>query len=97
MHVVSVEAATPQAKAFMDSLLASPSFDPEECSVTSRELRAIINKEPVAQLTRPMIEPVVDVVEDLWQLNHVTASYIGRLLGARFFSLTASSTIVRLL
>lgn len=81
MHVVSVEAATPQAKAFMDSLLASPSFDPEECSVTSRELRAIISKEPIAQLTRPMIEPVVDIVEDLWQLNHVTASYIGRAAG----------------
>jgi hypothetical protein len=79
-HVVSVETATPQAKVFIDALLASPLFD-AECSITSRELRAIISNEPISQLTRPMIEPVVDVVEDLWQLNHVTASYIGRAAG----------------
>jgi uncharacterized membrane protein len=29
-----------------------------------------------------MIEPALDVLEDLWQLSHVTPSYIGRAAGA---------------
>jgi hypothetical protein len=80
-HVVSVEASTPKAKAFLDAFLASPVYDAGDCSVSSRELRAIIGGEPMADLTRPMIEPTPDVIEDLWQLSHVTPSYIGRALG----------------
>lgn len=80
-HVVSVEASTPKAKAFLDAFLASPVYDAGKCSITSRELRTIISGEPIADLTRPMIEPAPDVIEDLWQLSHVTPSYIGRALG----------------
>jgi hypothetical protein len=29
-----------------------------------------------------MIEPALDVLEDLWQLNHITPSYVGRAGGA---------------
>lgn len=78
MHVVSAECSTPKAKAFIDALLSSPDFDSEECSLSSRELRALINGEPLAKITPPMIEPVPDIIEDLWQMSHVTASYIGR-------------------
>ena len=32
----------------------------------------------LAEVTRPMSEPFPDVIQDLWQLSHVTASYVGR-------------------
>ncbi len=80
-HVVSAECSTPKAKAFIDALLSSPVFDIEECSVSSRELRAIISGDPLAEITRPMVEPVPDIIEDLWQTSHVTASYVGRAAG----------------
>jgi hypothetical protein len=47
-------------------------------TLTSREVRAILDGEPLASLTRPMSEPFTDVIQDLWQLSHVTASYVGR-------------------
>jgi hypothetical protein len=47
-------------------------------TLTSREVRAIVNDQPLAGLTRPMSEPFTDVIQDLWQLSHVTASYVGR-------------------
>jgi hypothetical protein len=80
-HVVSVEVSTPKAKAFIDALLDSPVFDIEECSITSRELRAIIGPDSLADVTQPMVEPAPDVLEDLWQMSHVTPSYVGRAAG----------------
>lgn len=56
-HVVSVECSTPQAKAFIDALLASAAFDTEECSLSSRELRALITHDPISRITRPMVNP----------------------------------------
>jgi hypothetical protein len=80
-RVVSVECSTPQAKAFIDALLRSPVFDITECSLSSRELRALINKAPLNEITRPMVEPAPDVIEDLWQMSHVTPSYVARAAG----------------
>jgi nitrogen regulatory protein PII len=79
--VVSVETSTPKARAFVDSLLASPTFSKTEYTLTSREVRAIVSKEPVGQVTQPMSEPFPDVIQDLWQLSHLTPSYIGRAAG----------------
>ncbi|HZQ52620.1 MAG TPA: DUF389 domain-containing protein [Bryobacteraceae bacterium] len=81
-QVVSVEVSTPIAKQFVDALFAAPWFDPKQYSITTRQLRAILSSETVAAITRPMVEPALDVLEDLWQLNHVTPSYIGRAAGA---------------
>lgn len=41
-----------------------------------------MNGTPAREITRPMAEPSIDVFEDLWQLSHVTPSYVGRALGA---------------
>ena len=81
-HVISVETSTPQAKAFLDAVFGADWFDTKEYSITTRELRAIFSAERISDLTRPMIEPALDVLEDLWQLNHITPSYIGRAGGA---------------
>jgi hypothetical protein len=80
-HVVSVEVSTPKAKAYIDAVLSSALFDIAECTLTSRELRAIAGSQPLSEVTQPMIEPAPDVIEDLWQMSHVTASYIGRAAG----------------
>ena len=35
-----------------------------------------VRRVATANLTRPMSEPFTDVIQDLWQLGHVTASYV---------------------
>lgn len=81
-QVVSVETSTPCAKQLVDALFAAEWFDPSQYSVTTRELRAILSAEPVSALTKPMVEPALDVLQDLWQLTHITSSYLGRASGA---------------
>jgi hypothetical protein len=83
-EVLSTELPTPQAKAFLDLLLSSPHFDSERYTITSRELRAILSQTHPRELTYPLTEPAVDVFEDLWQLTHITWSYIGRAVSAGF-------------
>ncbi len=78
---VSVETSTPKARAFVDALLASPTFSAIQYTLTSRELRAIVSDEPVDKVTWPMSEPAPDVIQDLWQLSHLSASYYGRAAG----------------
>ena len=77
-QVVSVETSTPLAKRFIDAMFSAPWFNPQECSITTRELRAIFSSTSVFDITKPMVEPALDVLEDLWQLNHITPSYMGR-------------------
>lgn len=82
MEVVSAETSTPCAKAFIDALCSAPWFDAAQYSLTARELRAILTQEPFSAITRPMVEPALDVLEDLWQLSHITPSYAGRAVSA---------------
>jgi hypothetical protein len=77
-RLVSVETSTPKARAFVEALLNSPMLARTDYTLTSREVRAIVDDQPLAGLTRPMSEPFTDVIQDLWQLSHVTASYVGR-------------------
>jgi hypothetical protein len=79
-QVVSVETSTPKARLFAEALLTFPAFSTPDCSLTSRELRAIVDGTDLGELTKPMIEPFPDVIQDLWQLSHVTASYLARAL-----------------
>jgi hypothetical protein len=77
-QVVSVETSTPKARAFVEAFLGSAELHGADYSLTSRELRAIVNGEDISDLTRPMSEPFPDVIQDLWQLSHLTTSYITR-------------------
>ena len=77
-QVLSVETSTPKAKAFVDALLNSPALSKVDYTLTSREVRSIVNSESPDSLTRPMSEPFTDVIQDLWQMSHVTTSYVGR-------------------
>lgn len=86
--VVSVETSTRKARAFVDALLGSPALAGFEYTLTSRELRAIVSKEPVEAVTCPISEPAPDVIQDLWQLSHVTPSYLGRAAGGAMLMAT---------
>jgi len=77
-NVVSADTSTPKARAFVDALLNSPAFSGADYAVTSREVRSIVSNESPDKLTRPMSEPFTDVIQDLWQMSHVTPSYVGR-------------------
>jgi Domain of unknown function (DUF389) len=77
-RLLSVETSTSKARAFVEALLSSPMLSQADYTVTSREVRAIIGDESLATLTRPMSEPFADVIQDLWQLSHLTPSYISR-------------------
>jgi hypothetical protein len=99
-EVVSAEGSTPCSKAFVDGLLSSDWFNAADCPVTAREIRAILNNKPLSEVTRPMVEPALDVLEDLWVLNHITPSYFGRacssalLLAYGMFDNSAISIVV---
>jgi hypothetical protein len=77
-QVLSVETSTPKAQAFVEAFLASADLRDADSSLTSRELRAIVNRDDISILTRPMSEPFPDFIQDLWQLSHLTISYIAR-------------------
>ena len=79
-QVVSVETSTPKARLFVEALLASPIMAATDYSLTSRELRAIVDRTDLADVTKPMSEPFPDVIQDLWQLSHLTTSYLARAL-----------------
>src|SRR5437016_5028713 len=81
-EVLSAETSTPQAKAFIESLVAAPWFNLREHAISARELRAILSLQSLPEVTRPMVEPALDVLEDLWQLSHLTPSYVGRACSA---------------
>jgi Domain of unknown function (DUF389) len=78
--VVDVETATPTAKSFVDAVMSAPFFDAKEYSIAIRQPRAIVSREKPQKVTWPLVEPSVDIYEELWQFSHVTYGFIGRVL-----------------
>lgn len=78
--VVDVETATPTAKAFVDAVMAAPFFDAKDYSIAIRQPRSVVSREGPRKLTWPLVEPSVDVFEELWQFSHVTFGFVGRVL-----------------
>jgi hypothetical protein len=62
----------------VEAFLNSTTLSQTDYTLTSRDVRAIVGDEPLASLTLPMSEPFTDVIQDLWQLGHVTTSYVAR-------------------
>jgi hypothetical protein len=77
---IEMEVGTPLAKAFMDEFTSKPFFTREEFSIAVRQPRAIISQERLSFLTRPLVEPSVDIFEELWQFSQVTYGFVGRIL-----------------
>jgi hypothetical protein len=77
---VNVETSTPTAKKFIDSLMSSSLYDPEQYSISVRQPRTVASREGPRKVTRPLVEPTVDVYEELWQFSHITFGFVGRVL-----------------
>jgi hypothetical protein len=77
--VVDVETATPMAKAFLDTLLAALFFDPRAYAVAVRQPQAVVSREKPS-VAWPLVEPTVDLFEELWQFSHVTVGFAGRVI-----------------
>lgn len=78
--VIDIETATPTAKVFLDALMASPFFDMEKYSIAVRQPRSVVSREGPSKLTWPLVEPTLDIFEELWQFSHVTYGFVGRVL-----------------
>lgn len=79
-ETVEMDVGTPKAKAFMDQFTTSPLFDIEKFSIAVRQPRALVSRERLSTLTRPLVEPSVDLFEELWQFSQVTYGFVGRIL-----------------
>ncbi len=78
--VVEVATSTPAAKAFVEAVMVAPFFDPHAYSIDIRGLMAIASHEKPSEVTWPIVIPTVDILEDLWQFTHITASFLVRVL-----------------
>jgi Domain of unknown function (DUF389). len=76
---VEIDSSTPAAKAFLDRLTSQPFFTRAEYSVAVRQPRALISREPMSDLTLPLVEPAIDVFEELWQFSQVTYGFVARI------------------
>jgi len=80
--VVDLETSTPKAKHFIDALLEADFYSRDDLTISVRQPRAIISKTTLHELTKPFVEPATDIMEELFQFSHVTASFVGRVLVA---------------
>src|SRR5215203_971496 len=78
--VVDMETSTPKGKRFIDALLAADFYDRDDFTISIRQPRAIISKTALHELTKPFVEPSTDILEELFQFSHITASFVGRVL-----------------
>ncbi len=78
LDVVEVQTATPKAKAFLESLMDAPFYNPDTYAIAVRHPEAIMAAEAPAEETYPIVRPSTDVYQELWQFNRVTVSLVGR-------------------
>src|SRR5206468_3124976 len=77
---IEMDVGTPLAKAFIDEFTSKAFFTREKFSIAVRQPRALITREKTSTLTRPLVEPSVDIFEELWQFTQVTYGFVGRIL-----------------
>ena len=82
--IVKIGTATPTAKKFIDALIAAPFFNQEEYTIAVKQPRSIISSEKLSNITRPLVEPTIDILEELWQFSHVSFGFVGRILIGAF-------------
>jgi hypothetical protein len=75
---VDIDTSTPKGKRFVDALLAADFYNSTDFSINIRQPRSIISNENIRDLTRPLVEPATDILEELWQFTHITYGFVGR-------------------
>ena len=79
-QIVSVETSTPTTRLFIEALLGLFRIGRDRLFADLARVAAIVDRAELAELTSPMSEPFPDVIQDLWQLRHLTTSYLARAL-----------------
>ncbi|MFN8470924.1 MAG: DUF389 domain-containing protein [Anaerolineae bacterium] len=82
MDKVEVNTSTPNAKKFVDALMAAPFYTPHDYPIVVRSIMALVTDDGQVDVTSPVVPPTIDVCEELWQFSHITPSFIGRVLVA---------------
>jgi hypothetical protein len=77
--IVSIETSTPKAKMFIDRLLASDYYNSQDYSFSTRSPLSIAKKEDFREITKPLPENPVEILEELFQFSHITYSFVGRI------------------
>ncbi len=75
---IDVETSTTKAKRFVDALLAADFYRAEDYSIIIRQPRSIFSRENLRELTKPIVEPATDILEELWQFSRITIGFAGR-------------------
>jgi hypothetical protein len=82
--VIDLSTSTPLARNFVRALLESDYYNAGDYSLNTREPRSLLSSDTVDDLTTPLVVPITDIVEELWQFSHVTYGFAGRVLLASF-------------
>jgi hypothetical protein len=78
LDMVNLETSTPNARRFLDDLLASDYFDSEKFDFNIREPRTISNNQNIRSLTVPLTVPPTDLWQELWQFSQITYGLVLR-------------------
>jgi Domain of unknown function (DUF389) len=77
--IVDIQTSTPEARSFINELLRADFYDQEEYSISMRQPASILSSGNVQRLTKPLVVPPSDILEELWQFSHINISFVGRI------------------
>ncbi len=75
---VKVTTSAPLSTEFIEAVMSASFWDPKHYSIICDEIMAIVNEEPPKAVTLPMKVPALNVLQTMWQDNHITPAYMGR-------------------
>jgi hypothetical protein len=78
--VVELQTSTPKAKQFVDEILKSSYYNAKDYSFSVRSPRSIVARENMPEVTKPLPETAVDILQELYQFSYITYSFVGRVL-----------------
>jgi hypothetical protein len=76
--VVSIEVSAPEAAQFIQKVMSSSFYDPNDYTIVADEVMAVVSSEPPELVTRPMKIAPSSILQDLWMQNHINAAYLAR-------------------
>jgi hypothetical protein len=79
---INIKTSTPLADRFVRRLLEQSFFDRRAVSLSSHELKSLIDEESMEEITRPTPIPAVDLFQDLWQNSHITIAFLSKVTGS---------------
>jgi hypothetical protein len=82
---IDIQTSTPKGKRFIDGLISADFYNSDDYSIAIRQPRSIVSSESLNEITKPLVEPSLDIIEELWQFSHITVGFIGRIFIAACF------------